>query len=97
LTIVVAEESGLPYLPPYLGLEKDQNVSHGVNFAVAGATALDPEFFFRRKIGSSLTTNYSLSTQVAWFKKLKPSLCSTKQGNYRSFQYIIYFLNFQHY
>ncbi|KAK9940535.1 hypothetical protein M0R45_017191 [Rubus argutus] len=76
---LVTEESGLPYLPPYLGLEKDQNVSHGVNFAVAGATALDPEFFFRRKIGSSLTTNYSLSTQVAWFKKLKPSLCSTKQ------------------
>ncbi|KAK9940536.1 hypothetical protein M0R45_017192 [Rubus argutus] len=81
-----AEESGLPYLPPYLGLKKDQNVSHGVNFAVAGATALDPEFFYQMKIGSSLTTNYSLSTQVAWFKKLKPSLCSTKQDCDNYFQ-----------
>ncbi|PRQ29106.1 putative sinapine esterase [Rosa chinensis] len=75
----IAEASGLPHLPPYLALKKGQNFYQGVNFAVAGATALDPEFFYRRKMSSILATNYSLSTQLGWFKELKPSLCNTKQ------------------
>lgn len=76
-----AEEFGLPYLPPYLSLTHDQYVRHGVNFAVAGATALDPKFFKERRLGAVLWTNNSLSTQLSWFRKLKPSLCTTKQGN----------------
>lgn len=78
---VLVEAFGLPLLPPYLALNKTQDIQHGVNFAVAGATALDPEFFYQRKIGPVMWTNDSLSTQLGWFKKLKPSLCSTKQGN----------------
>ncbi|VVA36084.1 PREDICTED: GDSL [Prunus dulcis] len=74
----IAEALGLPHLPPYLALSKGQDVKHGVNFAVAGATALDPQFFYQRKIGSVMWTNDSLSTQLGWFKKLKPSLCTTK-------------------
>ncbi|XP_050147563.1 GDSL esterase/lipase At5g45910-like [Malus sylvestris] len=76
-----AEVFRVPYLPPYLALNNGQhyNCDHGVNFAVAGATALSPEFFCQRNIGSSLWTNDSLSTQLGWFKKLKPSLCNTKQ------------------
>ncbi|KAB2637314.1 GDSL esterase/lipase [Pyrus ussuriensis x Pyrus communis] len=76
-----AEAFRVPYLPPYLAPNNGQhyNCDHGVNFAVAGATALSPEFFYQRNIGSSLWTNDSLSAQLGWFKKLKPSLCNIKQ------------------
>lgn len=75
----IAETLGLPYLPPYLALaEGGQNFRHGVNFAVSGATALDPEFFYQRKIASNLWTNDSLSVQLDWFRRLKSSLCCNK-------------------
>lgn len=77
----VAEACGLPYLPPYLALAKGEKLQHGVNFAVAGATALDAKFFYDQKIGQILWTNDSLSVQLGWFKKLKQTLCTTKQGN----------------
>ncbi|KAH7544939.1 hypothetical protein FEM48_Zijuj01G0039100 [Ziziphus jujuba var. spinosa] len=75
----IAEAFGLPHLPPYLALSKGQNFKHGANFAVAGATALDPDFFYQQQVGHTLWTNDSLSVQLGWFKKLKPSLCKTKQ------------------
>ncbi|KAJ6766976.1 ZINC FINGER FYVE DOMAIN CONTAINING PROTEIN [Salix purpurea] len=76
----ISEASGLPHLPPYLALRKDQLHSfHGVNFAVAGATALDAKFFYDQSIGKVLWTNDSLSVQLGWFKQLKSSLCTTKQ------------------
>ncbi|KAK7412432.1 hypothetical protein VNO78_03892 [Psophocarpus tetragonolobus] len=75
----IAEAYGLPYLPPYLALTKDQNINHGVNFAVAGATALDEKFFIEAGLQKFLWTNDSLNVQLGWFKKLKPSLCTTKQ------------------
>lgn len=61
-------------------LSKGQTLRHGVNFAVSGATALDKEFFNEPKLRSLLWTNASLSVQIGWFKKLKSSLCTTKQG-----------------
>ncbi|AES63995.1 GDSL-like lipase/acylhydrolase [Medicago truncatula] len=61
--IAVAYE--LPYLQPYLKVIKShQIIRKGVNFAVAGATALDVEFF-----------NEGVR-KLLW---LKPSLCTTKQ------------------
>ncbi|KAG8385463.1 hypothetical protein BUALT_Bualt03G0047900 [Buddleja alternifolia] len=75
----IAEAYGLPYLPPYLALAKGENVEHGVNFAVGGATALDAKFFYDRKIGEILWTNDSLSVQLGWFSNLKSTICSTKQ------------------
>ncbi|XP_020238694.1 GDSL esterase/lipase At5g45910 isoform X1 [Cajanus cajan] len=75
----IAEAYGLPFLPPYLALTKDQNIHAGVNFAVAGATALDSKFFIKAGLEKFLWTNDSLSIQLDWFKKLKPSLCTTKQ------------------
>ncbi|KAK2984193.1 hypothetical protein RJ640_017306 [Escallonia rubra] len=77
--INVAEAYGLPYVPPYLALAKGKKPQHGVNFAVAGATALDAKFFYDQQIGKILWTNDSLSVQLGWFKKLKPTLCTTKQ------------------
>ncbi|KAK3008745.1 hypothetical protein RJ639_015304 [Escallonia herrerae] len=75
----IAEAYGLPYIPPYLALAKGENPQHGVNFAVAGATALDAKFFYDQQIGKILWTNDSLSVQLGWFKKLKPTLCTTRQ------------------
>lgn len=56
---------GLPLLNPYLARRSD--FSHGVNFAVAGATALEPEALASRNITLPLTAS-SLTTQLAWFK-----------------------------
>ncbi|XP_028787653.1 GDSL esterase/lipase At5g45910-like [Neltuma alba] len=75
----IAEAYGLPYLTPYLKLRKGQDGHHGVNFAVAGATALDADFFYKRGLGKILWTHDSLSVQLDWFKKIKRSLCTTRQ------------------
>ncbi|KAG2687783.1 hypothetical protein I3760_09G067200 [Carya illinoinensis] len=77
----IAEAFGLPYLPPYLSITNGQYPRHGVNFAVSGSTALDPEFFNSQRIGQLLWTNDSLSVQLGWFKKLKSSVCTSKQGD----------------
>ncbi|KAJ4818181.1 GDSL esterase/lipase [Rhynchospora pubera] len=72
----LAEEFGLPYLKPYLG--KKGSFRQGANFAVDGATALDPTFFKQHNLtvtSSSLST--TISSQLQWFKELKPSLCQT--------------------
>ncbi|KAL0300684.1 UNVERIFIED_CONTAM: GDSL esterase/lipase [Sesamum radiatum] len=84
----IAEAYGLPYLPPYLAVARGEKFEHGVNFAVAGATALDAKFFYDRNIGSQLLlTNDSLSVQLGWFRKLKSTLiCSTKQDCAGRFQ-----------
>ncbi|XP_058095670.1 GDSL esterase/lipase At1g28600-like isoform X2 [Magnolia sinica] len=70
----IAQELGLPYLPPYLGSSSDRDFHRGVNFAVGGATALDAAFFQERGIRNELTNN-SLGIQLRWFKDLLPSLC----------------------
>ncbi|KAJ8638878.1 hypothetical protein MRB53_015572 [Persea americana] len=74
-----AEAYGLPKLPPYLPSSQGWIYSKGVNFAVAGATALDVGFFQERNLTARLWTNSSLSVQLSWFEQLKPSLCHTTQ------------------
>ncbi|KAI3818431.1 hypothetical protein L1987_12238 [Smallanthus sonchifolius] len=71
----LAESLGLPLVPPFLqdnGSDNKEAFKHGVNYAVAGATALDP-----RGIVDPLA-NTSLVIQLAWFKQSLPSIC----GNY---------------
>ncbi|XP_072998410.1 GDSL esterase/lipase At5g45910-like [Typha latifolia] len=72
----IAERFGLPSLPPYLS--GNQTFDKGANFAVSGATALDSSFFKQRGLNSS-NSNASLSSELEWFKELKPSLCKTTQ------------------
>ncbi|KAL1204591.1 GDSL esterase/lipase [Cardamine amara subsp. amara] len=69
----IAEFLGLPYVPPYYG---SQNVSFekGVNFAVAGATALESSFLESRGIHYA-HTNVSLGVQLKSFKESLPNLC----------------------
>ncbi|PIN23293.1 Sinapine esterase [Handroanthus impetiginosus] len=68
----IAESLGLPFVKPYFGGEDaavdGRSFDKGVNFAVAGATALDISFFEERGIYNPLT-NVSLGTQLHWFKQ----------------------------
>jgi hypothetical protein len=80
-----AEEFGLPFIPPILGEER--NFTHGANFAVVGGTALDLAFYLKNNITSVPPFNSSLSVQLDWFQKLKPTFCSTPQGTMQSLYY----------
>lgn len=62
----VAESLSLPFLPPY----KAARGSHsGVNFAVAGSTAIEHEFFVKNNMTFDITPE-SLGTQLGWFDKV---------------------------
>ncbi|KAL6634023.1 hypothetical protein ACP70R_026694 [Stipagrostis hirtigluma subsp. patula] len=61
----LARDLGLPLLSPYL--DKGADFTHGVNFAVAGATALDAAALARRGVAVP-HTNSSLGVQLQWFK-----------------------------
>ncbi|GAB4860363.1 hypothetical protein Ancab_035521 [Ancistrocladus abbreviatus] len=70
----VARAFHLPFLKPYL--EKGADFTHGVNFAVSGATALDASTLAARSILSQVT-NSSLSVQLSWFRSHLKSICSS--------------------
>ncbi|KAH0463987.1 hypothetical protein IEQ34_006773 [Dendrobium chrysotoxum] len=72
----IAEALGFPFMRPFQEGPGDGGFRRGVNFAVAGATALDVHFFRERGM-DVLWTNISLQIQFGWFKELLPSLCST--------------------
>ncbi|KAK8937780.1 GDSL esterase/lipase [Platanthera guangdongensis] len=72
----IAEALGFPYIRPYLAGPGDGGFRRGVNFAVAGATALDKDFLAEMGIETRFT-NLTLQVQFGWFKELLPSLCST--------------------
>lgn len=46
--------------------------------------ALDMNYFKQNRC-MALATNISVSVQLGWFKKLKPSLCKYKEGFYKFF------------
>ncbi|KAK4259674.1 hypothetical protein QN277_005982 [Acacia crassicarpa] len=79
----IAEYLGFEPLKPYLGIKngevKNWKIEEGVNFAVAGATALNQDFFEEKGIASFLTNN-SLSIQLGWFKELLPTLCNSSSS-----------------
>ncbi|CAO2831620.1 unnamed protein product [Amaranthus hypochondriacus] len=68
-----AQALKLPFLNAFLN--KNGNFSHGVNFAVAGSTALSTETLATKNIMSPMT-NSSLSVQLRWFKSHLSSICS---------------------
>jgi hypothetical protein len=57
-------------LPPYLGHKG--NAPHGVNFAVAGSTAINHAFFVRNNLNLAITPQ-SIQTQMIWFNKFLES------------------------
>ncbi|GJN38157.1 hypothetical protein PR202_gb27173 [Eleusine coracana subsp. coracana] len=83
---LVADGLGLPFVPP--SLAPNSSFLHGANFAVAGATTLDAEFYHSRDIpggGGKFPINTSLNVQMEWFESLKPSLCSNANGECKEF------------
>ena len=75
--VITAIALGLPLLNPYKMTDAD--FRHGVNFAVAGSTALPVEFLTKKNI-SSPATNSSLSVQLDWMLTHFDSLCHGKRG-----------------
>uniref|UniRef100_A0A453EEB1 GDSL esterase/lipase n=1 Tax=Aegilops tauschii subsp. strangulata TaxID=200361 RepID=A0A453EEB1_AEGTS len=73
----IAEKLDLPFVPPFLS--HNGSFREGVNFAVAGATALNASFFRDIPLVGSFVLNTSSSVQLGWFESLKPSLCSPAQ------------------
>ncbi|MED6183703.1 hypothetical protein PIB30_040256 [Stylosanthes scabra] len=77
----IADYMAIPHLTPYLafknGVVPRGTIHHGLNFAIAGATALDRTFFEDKGFVVDPTTNYSLTVQLDWFKDLLPSLCTS--------------------
>ncbi|KAK9080537.1 hypothetical protein SSX86_000295 [Deinandra increscens subsp. villosa] len=65
----LSESLSLPYLPPYLTTRGKSNASAGVNFAVAGATAIRHKFFVKNNLTLAVTPQ-SLQTQLRWFSKM---------------------------
>nr|GEW12660.1 SGNH hydrolase-type esterase domain-containing protein [Tanacetum cinerariifolium] len=73
----LAESLGLPLIPPYVhdkGNENAMAFKQGVNYAVAGATALNSSVLKARGIVNPLT-NASLGVQLEWFKQSLPFIC----------------------
>jgi len=64
----VAQSLSLPLLPPYKAVAA-RGGPHGVNFAVAGATAIEHQFFVKNNLTFDITP-VSLGTQLGWLNKV---------------------------
>ncbi|KAK1425373.1 hypothetical protein QVD17_20725 [Tagetes erecta] len=74
----LAESLGLPLIQPYFNVNGSDGVvgmRQGVNYAVAGATALDSSFIEASWPEHFLVVNASLGVQLAWFKQSLSSIC----------------------
>lgn len=74
----VAQSMNLPFLPPYLGLRSTNGNgtatdTHGVNFAVSGATAIKHAFFVKNNLTFDMTPQ-SIETELGWFEKYLETL-----------------------
>ncbi|KVH89492.1 Lipase, GDSL [Cynara cardunculus var. scolymus] len=73
----LAENLGMSLIPPYESVKSSMEViekGQGVNFAVAGATALDSAFHEAQGVYNAYT-NASLNVQLGWFKRSLPAIC----------------------
>ncbi|KAL0443264.1 UNVERIFIED_CONTAM: GDSL esterase/lipase [Sesamum latifolium] len=68
-----ARAAGLSFLPPYKNLDA-ADFEHGVNFAVAGSTALPSKVLAAQHIFSPVTTS-SLNVQLDWMFNHFTSIC----------------------
>ncbi|KAK7246384.1 hypothetical protein RIF29_41252 [Crotalaria pallida] len=79
----IAEFLGISSVKPYLGIKNGKlgkwTAIEGANFAVIGATALNVSFFEERGI-NNVTTNYSLSVQLNWFKESLRDICNSSSS-----------------
>jgi hypothetical protein len=85
----------LTLINPYL--DKSADFSNGVNFAVAGATALDRSALLVNGIAMP-PASVPLSSQLEWFNSYLNSTCTSQSGIYssKSIFYVSYLLFKQH-
>ncbi|ESQ45709.1 hypothetical protein EUTSA_v10010448mg [Eutrema salsugineum] len=75
----VAQSMNLPFLPPYLSLRSTNGGNgtakdtHGVNFAVSGATVIKHAYFVKNNLTLDMTPQ-SIETQLGWFEKYLETL-----------------------
>ncbi|EEC71185.1 hypothetical protein OsI_03074 [Oryza sativa Indica Group] len=69
----IADALGLPFLRPYWGGRTTGDFASGANFAVGGATALSPDFFWER--GVHVRDTVHLDMEMNWFRDLLGLLC----------------------
>ncbi|KAK9074386.1 hypothetical protein SSX86_006984 [Deinandra increscens subsp. villosa] len=69
----LAESLELPFIPPYMheGSANMEKFKHGVNFAVAGSTAMNSQHLAAEGIQNA-ATNASLEVELQWFKHSLP-------------------------
>jgi hypothetical protein len=60
---------------PYWSGKSVEDFAHGANFAVAGATALSPEFFWERGYAAAEADTVHLDQEMNWFRDLLKLLC----------------------
>ncbi|XP_055801028.1 acetylajmalan esterase-like [Solanum dulcamara] len=75
VTDFISQSFKLSFLNAYL--DRSASFTQGVNFAVAGATALDTSFWAARNINLP-TWNTPLSNQLNWFKSHLQSTCGSR-------------------
>nr|XP_043623927.1 GDSL esterase/lipase At1g28650-like [Erigeron canadensis] len=73
----IAEGTRLPLVRPFVTEKGSRMIGmrRGINYAVAGATALDSSFHAANGVQNPMT-NSSLGVQLGWFKRSLPSLCA---------------------
>ncbi|XP_062029530.1 GDSL esterase/lipase At3g48460 [Rosa rugosa] len=79
----IAESLSLPYLQPYrnrVSNASSSDASHGVNFAVAGSTAINHDFFVKNNLTLDITPQ-SIMSQLNWFNKFLETQ-GRKAGNF---------------
>ncbi|TKW14155.1 hypothetical protein SEVIR_5G148800v4 [Setaria viridis] len=86
----IAEELGLPLVPP--SLAHNGSFRQGANFAVAGAFARDASFYRDIPLVGPLALNTSSGVQLRWFESLKPSLCHPAQECKGFFHKALFFM-----
>ncbi|GJN06456.1 hypothetical protein PR202_ga24185 [Eleusine coracana subsp. coracana] len=79
----IAEDLGLPFVPPFLAY--NGSFRQGANFAVAAAFARNASFYSQIPNVGQFALNTSLSVQMQWFDSIKPSLCNSAQAECMGF------------
>lgn len=77
--ILTAKSAGIPLLEAYLNASSSK--THGVNFAVAGSTALPVEFLAEKGVIAPVT-NSSLTKQLNWMHTHFNTTCHSSKGHY---------------
>ncbi|KAK1285848.1 GDSL esterase/lipase [Acorus calamus] len=87
----IAQEIGLPFIPPYLDGSGGHGFKWGANFAVSGATALPVRFL--QAMGITPLAPMSLDVQLGWFKKFLSSICESIASCSDHFKESLFFIS----